>query len=149
MKPSTTWILIADGATARVISFDDKEHALGSVDDILLEGNRLPDHDLVADRPGRAFDRVGGGRHGMEPRTDPQRIEHQRFAREIIAALELARQKNRYDRLILVAPPKMMGDLRGMLPPAVAETVSGEVTKDLTKIPIHDLPAHLETVLNG
>lgn len=149
MKHPTTWILIADGATARVVSDGGEGRSLVSVDDIRLNGNNQPDRDLAADRPGRAFDRAGTGRHGMEPRTDPHRVEHERFAREIVATLELARQKNRFDHLVMVAPPKMMSDLRSLLPPAVAETLSGELTKDLTKISIHDLPAHLETVLNS
>ncbi len=149
MKHPRTWILIADSAMARVVSDGGEGRTLASVDDIRLEGNNQPDRDLAADRPGRTFDRAGTGRHGMEPRTGPRRVEHERFAREIAEALELAGQQDRYDRLVLVAPPKMMGDLRGLLPPAVAKTVSAELTKDLTKISIHDLPAHLEAVLSG
>lgn len=149
MKHPTTWILIADGATARVVSDGGEGRSLVPVDDLRLAGNNLPDRDLAADRPGRAFDRAGTGRHAMEPRTVPHRIEHERFAREIVAALEQARQQNRFDHLILVAPPRMMGDLRSLLPPVIAEAVSGELTKDLTKISIHDLPAHLEAVWNG
>ncbi len=149
MKHPRIWVLIADGATARIVSDSGEGRTLASVDDVQLEGNNQPDRDLAADRPGRVFDRAGAGRHGMEPKTDPRRVEHERFAREIIEALGLAKQQDRYDRLVLVAPPKMMGDLRGLLPPAIAETVSCELTKDLTKISIHDLPVHLEAVLSG
>ena len=41
-----------------------------------------------------------------------------------------------------------MGLLRDILPPNLANKVGGELTKDLTKVAIHDLPDHLEPVLN-
>lgn len=148
MKQQTTWILIADAGTAHVVANSGKTSDLAMVDDIRLEGNPSPGRDLAADRPGRAFDRAGDGRHGMEPSTAPRAVEQERFAREITAVLDEAAQQQRYDRLVLVAPPKFMGLLRDRLPAGVALKVSAELTKDLTKLSIHELPPHLATVLN-
>ncbi|MGI9499593.1 MAG: host attachment protein [Geminicoccaceae bacterium] len=108
----------------------------------------MPGRELAADRPGRSFDRGGEGRHSMEPRTDPRDVEQERFAREVSAALEQADRRERFDRLILVAPPTFMGLLRGILPPNLANKFGGELTKNLTKVAIRDLPDHLEPVLN-
>ena len=148
MKRKTTWILIADAATARVIATSGKAGDLAMVDDIELQGHPLPGRDLAADRPGRAFDRAGDGRHGMEPRTDPRSVERERFAREIADVLEKAVVGQRYDRLVLVAPPTFMGLLRETLPSSVATKVGAELTKDLTKVSIHDLSERLAPVLN-
>jgi protein required for attachment to host cells len=41
-----------------------------------------------------------------------------------------------------------MGMLRGLLSPNLMDKVEGELTKELTKLSIHDLPAHLEPILN-
>lgn len=149
MKPKTTWILIADAATAHVVASSGKADDLLMIDDLQLEGNRSPGRDLAADRPGRAFDRAGDGRHGMEPTTDPRVVEQERFAREIAAVLEKAAQRQRYDRLVLVAPPTFMGLLRDRLPSSVAAKVSADLTKDLTKLSIHELPDHLTPILNA
>jgi protein required for attachment to host cells len=148
MKRQTTWILIADAGLAHVVANTGRESDLTKVEDFRLDGTTLPGRDLAADRSGRSFDRAGEGRHGMEPRTNPRDVEQERFAREIVGALDKADQQQRFDRLILVAPPTFMGLLRGVLSPSLANKVSGALTKDLTKVAIHDLPDHLQTVLN-
>ena len=148
MKRQTTWILIADAGLAHVVANTGRDNDLTKVEDFRLDGTTLAGRDLAADRPGRSFDRAGEGRHGMEPRTNPREVEQERFAREIAGALDEADRRQRFDRLILVAPPAFMGLLRGILPPSLANKVSGALTKDLTKVAIHHLPDHLETVLN-
>ena len=147
-KRQTTWILIADASIAHIVDSTGRGSDLAMVDDIQLDGTTLPGRELAADRPGRSFDRAGEGRHGMEPRTDPREVEQERFAREVVGALEEADRRQRFDRLILVAPPTFMGLLRGIMPSRLANKVGGELTKDLTKIAIHDLPDHLESLLN-
>jgi protein required for attachment to host cells len=149
MKNQTTWILIADASLAHVLASKGKESDLQRVEEIQLDGTPLPDRDLAADRPGRAFDRAGDGRHRMEPRTHPREVEQERFAREILGALEQADHLQRFDRLVLVAPPTFMGRLRSILPQSLSNKVVGELTKDLTKVAIHDLPGHLGAVLKG
>jgi protein required for attachment to host cells len=148
MKPKTTWILIADTATAHVVASSGKADELTEVEDIRLQGDASPSRELAADRPGRAFDRAGDGRHGMEPPTDPHRVEQERFVREIAAVLGEAAQRQRFDRLVLVAPPRFMGLLRDALPPGVASKVGAELTKGLTRLSIHELPDHLAPVLS-
>ncbi len=149
MKRQTTWILVADAATAHVVSSAGRGSDLAKVDEVQLGASTLPGRDLAADRPGRSFDRKGEGRHGMEPRTDPRDVELERFARKIVDALEEANHRGRFDRLILVAPPTFMGLLRDHLPSSLTRKVSGELTKDLTKVAIHDLPGHLKPVFEA
>jgi protein required for attachment to host cells len=48
---------------------------------------------------------------------------------------------------VLVAAPKTLGDLRELLPDPVKSRVVAEIDKDLTRVPLRDLPKHLETVL--
>ncbi|MGI9419031.1 MAG: host attachment protein [Geminicoccaceae bacterium] len=148
MKPQTTWILIADASQAHVVASVGRGSDLVKVDDLQLGAATLPGRELAADRPGRSFDRAGEGRHSMEPRTNPRNVEQERFAREIVGALDKADRRERFDRLIVVAPPTFMDLLRGILSSNLARKVDGELTKDLTKVAIHDLPDHLEPILN-
>jgi protein required for attachment to host cells len=50
--------------------------------------------------------------------------------------------KGGYDRIVLVAGPKMLGEIRQDLPRALHAHIAAELHKDLVKIPLHDLPGH-------
>jgi protein required for attachment to host cells len=52
-----------------------------------------------------------------------------------------------FDRLVLVAPPATMGDLRASLSEQVRARVSAELVADLTKVPINKLDQHLAEVI--
>jgi protein required for attachment to host cells len=152
----TTWVLIADGAKARVLVHDRKSRTLSPALQHELTGSTAQSKEIASDRQGRSFDSagrgqsgdVGGqGRHAMEPRTDPQRYAEYAFARDLAHHLQDAANDHRFDRLVLVAAPKTLGDLRGLLPATVRKMIFAELDKDLTNVPERDLPKHLEGVL--
>jgi protein required for attachment to host cells len=49
--------------------------------------------------------------------------------------------------LVLVAPPQAVGDLRSRFSEDLKRMVTAELNKDLTKIPIHELPDFLGEVM--
>jgi protein required for attachment to host cells len=146
--PTTTWVLIADGARARLLAQDKPFAALKpALQQEELTGSTAQSKEIGTDRPGRSFDSAGQGRHAMAPPTDPQRYAKFAFARELAERLEEAVHGGRFDRLVLVAAPKTLGDLRELLPGPVKAKVVAEIDKDLTKVPLHELPKHLDSVL--
>jgi protein required for attachment to host cells len=147
MKAITTWVLVADGARAKPFLPDRPGQGLVEVPDTGLEVAHAPTRDINADRPGRTFDRGGEGRHAKEPPTDPHREAKRKFARQVAELLQDGLNRGAYDRLVLVAPPQALGDLRGQLGKAVQAKVSGELGKDLTHLPVHELPQHIGAVL--
>ena len=50
-----------------------------------------------------------------------------------------------FDRIILFAPARALGQLRKMLDDAAGK-IKVEEAKDLTKLPIDELPKHLEAL---
>ncbi|HNB27398.1 MAG TPA: host attachment protein, partial [Alphaproteobacteria bacterium] len=68
-------------------------------------------------------------------------------AREMAQVLDAAAAGKAFDRLVLVAPPTTLGDLRMELGESTLKLVSGELAKDLTRHPEHELPQHLASVL--
>ena len=46
---------------------------------------------------------------------------------------------HKFDELVMVAPPKMLGDLRARLHREVADCVIAEVARDLTGHPLPDI----------
>jgi protein required for attachment to host cells len=55
--------------------------------------------------------------------------------------------QGRFERLVLVAPPAALGNLRRLLPKNVRAKVIGDVAQDLVKTPKARLWPHLESVL--
>jgi protein required for attachment to host cells len=103
--------------------------------------------EIMADKPGRAFDSKGQGRHAMEPHTDPVKVEMRQFLAEVVGDLARAHRDKKFDRLVLIAPPASLGELRKLLPPELATLVVGEIDKDLTHADGIELTRHLGEVM--
>jgi len=147
MKPFRTWILIADGARARVVVNDGPGSGIRE-----LEGGEFgqpdpPSREMGSDRPGRTFNSTGSVRHALAPRADPHRRSETQFAATLADYLDQAIRREAFDRLIIVAPPVCLGDLRAGLSEAVKGKVTAELNKDLTKVPNQDLVKHLDEVI--
>lgn len=147
MKAIKTWILVADAARARIFLNDGPGHGITELTDHGLERDLKPSRDINADRPGRSFDSGGQGRHAMEPSTDPNRHQKFNFAKEVASMITKAHHARRFDRLVMIAPPTTLGDLRSALPKTVTNVVYGEIAKDLTQASVKDLSGHLGDVL--
>ena len=147
MKPTRSWIVIADGAQARILENTGPGKGLIPLPAEDMHQTLRPSRDIDADRPGRTHDRMGPGRHAMEPPSDSHREEKRHFATELAGHLNAAVLKHSYDRLVLVAPAKTLGDLRQALSKEAAAKVDGELSKDLIKIPDQELAQHLGTVI--
>jgi protein required for attachment to host cells len=147
MKPRKTWVLIADGGHAKVFETGGPASELAPVGDMVFSAELPPNRDILTDRPGRSFESQGRARHAKENRSDPHRELKRDFAGKLGGILETKLADKRFDRLVLVAPPVTLGDLREALPRNVKATVVAELAHDLVKTPHHELPDHLEAVL--
>ena len=148
MKKTVTYVLVADGARARLYVNSGVGKGLQPVSGATHKADlHHHDRDILADKPGRAFSSVGASRSAMEPQTDWHRFEKHRFAREMAKVLDAAAANKAFDRLILVAPPATLGDLRTELSDQTRKLVSAELPKDLTRHPEQELPRHLGEVL--
>lgn len=147
MKPKTTWILIADGARARVLQNTGPGKGLAEVKGLEFAQDRLKTQDIMADKPGRAFASAGHGRSAMEPPTDPVEKREADFVADLARVLDAQFAEGAFDRLIVAAAPTALGTLRKAMTPRVGAVISAELPKDLTKIPNADMGKHLEEVL--
>jgi protein required for attachment to host cells len=143
MRKTTSWILIADGARARFLENHGPGTGLAPAPVPPQETRLHADREIYADRPGRVQESVGGAHHAVSRRVDWHRFEKEQFAERLARLLDEAAGAKRFDRLVLVAPPRTLGDLRAALAPATRAKVDGELDKDLTPLADHELPAHL------
>lgn len=131
-----TWILLADGQSARGYECRNGNGATTAVPDFTFEAAETHgfSRDLKSDKPGRAFATSGSRRAAIEPRKDPHQLAKEKFAERLAAALEKASGDGRFKRLVVVAPPRMLGALRRCFSPHLSEMVVGELAKDLNKL---------------
>jgi protein required for attachment to host cells len=138
------WILVADGARARLLRRAEGARQLAVIWEDESADAREKASDLTSDRPGRAFESGASERRSaMAPRTDPKRHAKDMFAARLAARLE--RELPAAARLVLVAAPATLGELRTRLGPDVLRRVVEEIDKDLTAATPDDVAAHLGT----
>ena len=147
MKPTVTWVLLADGAQAKVFEHAGPGSGLTPVEGLAFEEEPLQAQDIMADRPGRTFSSVGTGRSGYEYQTDPVQAREAAFVRHVAEALERKRQQSAFSRLIIAAAPTALGDIRSVLSEGLKQAVIAEMPKDLTRVPTPQLEQHFRDVL--
>jgi protein required for attachment to host cells len=147
MKAKVTWILIADGAHARVLENGGPGKGLSPVKGLKFEQEPLKNQEIVTDRPGRSFSSVGHGRSAYEPEISPEDYREQRFVETVAEQLDVHHRAGAFDRLIIAADPTSLGNIRGKLSKQVQETVVAELPKDLTNIPMPKLGSHFADIL--
>lgn len=119
---TSTWILVADGSHARLFHSTSPQQPWQLVQKLDREHSR------------EKTDRV---------ESHEDRGEHD-FARLVAAELETKRQSDGLERLVLVATPKFLGQLRGELGASLATCVIRSKDVDYTHIADDELPKHID-----
>jgi protein required for attachment to host cells len=141
-----TWVLVADGEKALFLrnDLDDRDPDL-NVMRIETQDNP-PDREQSADRPGRMPDTGRQQRSAMDD-TDWHLLAKERFADDLADLLYQQVHAGAFDRIVLVAPPATLGELRAKLHLEVQNAVVGEVAKDLTNHPLDEVEKLLKREL--
>lgn len=145
MKAQTNWIVIADGNQARIFENNGVGKGLRQIDHV--EQTPKSATEIMADKPGRSFSSVGQGRSAMEPPTDPVQKREADFMRALAERLDDGARDGAFDRLVLAAAPRALGDIRQALSDHVRETLIAELPKDLANVPTDKLADHLKDIL--
>jgi len=141
MKPIITWIVIADYGKARFVENTGVGHGLTAVD---IPDLKAPEKETYQSPPGRSYDSMGQGRHNLE--ANHGRAVTQ-FVKDLLERLEGYHEQNRFDRLIICAAPRMLGEIRSAIKPQLKQSVYAELEKDLVNIKLNDLPKHLQNLI--
>ncbi|SIT01203.1 Protein required for attachment to host cells [Roseivivax lentus] len=141
-----TWVLIADGEKALFLRNDvDAENPDLNV--VRLEEQDNPsDRAQSANRPGRMNDGGPSQRSAVDD-TDWHELAKERFAHDLADILYAQAHKGAFDKIVLVAPPQVLGDLRDTLHQEVRNKVVAEVDKTLTNHPLDEIETLLRDTL--
>lgn len=147
MKKTVTWILTADHQHARVFSNDGPGRGIVPVENLSMDGHLPVSHEAGSHRPDIGFASRGGPSHGIEPRSTPHQQAGREFMDGIASAMSEALAHGGFDRLVVVAPPRALGELRELLSKQVRDSVVGELDLDLAKAPTASVLEHVERFL--
>jgi protein required for attachment to host cells len=146
MASRTTWLVVADGARAHFYRSADGS-LTPALNHDLAAATRNPAREAESDRPGRSLDRAAEGHHAMEP-PDWKTHERKQLAAAVAAELRQAMDRRAFDRLVVVAPPEMLGHMRQVFDDRLKGLVDAEMGKDLTHLSTHQLAHQLKDVLS-
>jgi protein required for attachment to host cells len=133
-----THILVADGEKALLLE------NRGDAQDLNLHVAQKEEHpnpatrDQGTDRPGRNPDTGVGQRSALDD-TDWHKFEKERFADELAEMLYKKVHAGRIERLVLIASPLVLGELRDKLHKEVQDRILGELPKTLTNHPVDQI----------
>jgi protein required for attachment to host cells len=142
MKKAKVWYVIADGGRARFVERDERG-AFRTVSSFVSTELHAKSSDLGRDRPARVMESATPGRSAVEPRRDLKEAAKQDFVKLVAGEIDAGHGRGQFDNLVLVAPPGVLTELKSNLSKPMAELVVGDLQKDLTKVPDHDLTGHL------
>ncbi|MYZ50008.1 host attachment family protein [Propylenella binzhouense] len=129
------WILVGDGVKAMLFrNAGDPEHLDLRVLD-LFEHETPPTREQGTDRPGRVHQSAATARSAVEE-TDWHRFEKERFAKDLADTLYRKAHAGAFERLVVVAPPPTLGDLRKAFHQEVSARIVAEIDKTLTNHPV-------------
>lgn len=137
--PTATWAVVADRGRARIFAWEGEDvAALAEVESLTCPEGASHPHDLVTDKQGY-FKGHSGSMQTGDPKTDFKHRSAERFAHRIVELLEEGRVRNQFGKLVLVASPMFMGELRSHIKDPLAKLIDREITKDYTTLPARDI----------
>lgn len=143
--PHNTFVVVADGK--KMLFFRNE----GDSDFPKLEVERKREHedpydrDIKTDAPGHTFDSSGGAGKSAYEEVDFHQLAEDRFAQETAELLKRRALSNDYESLIIVAPPRTLGELRKHYHKEVEKRLAAEIPKDLTGHPVPEIEKILQS----
>ena len=142
--PHNTMIVVADGKKMLFFRNEgDSEYPKLQMERKREQENPA-DRDQKTDGPGSTFDSSGGAGRSSYDEPDYHQLEENRFAAETAEMLRKRALRNEFEQLIIVAPPKTLGELRKHYHKEVEKRLAGEVAKDLTGHPVAEIEKILQ-----
>lgn len=143
-----TWVLIADGEKALfMVNETDAENPFLQVFREEEQENP-PNREQAANRRGRFNDGPSVHRSAVDD-TDWHQLSKDRFAKELSEILYRQAHKGRFEKIVIVAPPGVLGELRDEMHQEVSNKVIGEIPKTLTNHPVEEIEKIVKSDLAG
>ncbi|MBV9991602.1 MAG: host attachment protein [Alphaproteobacteria bacterium] len=149
MNADHTLVAVFDSAHARFFEYKAAHGRLETVLEDVASGLHHDRREIDTDRGGRGGDARGGQGHVYESHSDVRKLEKHDFVRAIADAVEAALDRHKFNALVVVAPPRSIGEFRSVASGKVKDTVWREVPKELANLTTAELERQLVPVLRA
>ena len=136
--PNAALVMVTDGRKMLFLRNDGDEAHLNLQVEKHRERDDASDRDLSTDAPGSVFQSGTTGRSAYEE-TDFHQLEEDRWAHEAADRLNKRALSNDFDKLVVIAPPKTLGELRKKLHKETEKRIVVEIDKEMTNQPIQEI----------
>ena len=137
--PHNAHVLVADGR--KMLFF--RNEGDGEFPNLQVETHREEvnpaHHEQATDTSGRAAVPAGAAGGGSMEEVDFHQQQEDRFAAGAAELLKTRTLNHEIEHLIVVAPPKTLGELRKHYHKEVEQRIAGEIPKDLTNMPVPEI----------
>ncbi|WP_121068048.1 host attachment protein [Chachezhania antarctica] len=137
-----TWILVTDSEKAMFLRNDGDEMDFNFEVVRKKTQDNPPTHEQGTEKPGRFNDGPQVQRSSVDE-ADWHELEKERFAADLSNLLYTYAQSHKFDSIVIVAAPGVLGNLRSEIHSEVSSKVVAEVDKNLTNMPIDEIEKHL------
>jgi protein required for attachment to host cells len=135
-RDEVTWFVVADGGKARMLT-RAKNGAMTTVSHFDSSGHGDTGEDDAA-----TISQI------KAPKSDPGAQIKALFARQVAAHLNAAVETQQVDSIVLVAPGRVLSEIKEALDKRAAGLVRDSISKDLTNIPDHELGSHFPGIID-
>lgn len=136
--PHGGWLVVADGEKALFLR-NTGDAGLPVLEVFRQEEqDNPPNREQAANRPGRFNDGPSPHRSAVDD-TDWHQLAKDRFAADLAGILYRQAHAGRFDTLVLVAAPSVLGEVRKQLHKEVEDRLAATVDKDFTNHPVDEI----------
>ncbi len=138
------WVAVSDGARYRIFSCRRLGGPLKEIVSGASADAQTPTRDLGSERPGRNQASPRQARHAFANKVDWHDQAEKQLAHDVAVRLNQGYARKAFQRLVLIAPPKTLGDIRADLQLKGLGDNLIDLDKDLTHFSEHELKGYLE-----
>jgi protein required for attachment to host cells len=139
-----TCVVACSSARARFWRSTSRFGEWKSLAELQDESAVLAESELVSDRPGRAFDIVGEGRHAMSQPESAQDHQTLLFARQVADYLNDAIAESRVNKLVILAAPEFLGYLRAELSNTALKSIALAESRNVSDLGEQEIKRYFE-----
>jgi protein required for attachment to host cells len=132
------WIFVGDGQKALFLINEGDEKFPNLRRLSVVENPDPPSREQGSDAPGRAYSSVGEIHSSVE-NTDWHELQKERFAASVAERINRAALSCEFSQIVIVAPAKILGDLRREFTKETESKIVAEIGKDLTNHTIAEI----------
>lgn len=137
------WVLVANSSEAKLYGSKYLGSDLNLIEEFSHPEGRNKVSDIMADKSGHYQSQSGSGGGSYAMHSAPLQIELGRFAQTLLTKLDQGLHSHDFKKLVVIAPPHMLGELKKDCHAKLKEYVLHFVDKDYTKMTRPELQAKL------